>query len=302
MTKAKTTNINKKGTSGKKSGGIKRSIFSEFSAVSGLAALGIIAFIILCVVLYVYMLMPTKKISVVTDDADIFTRNELQDIEDLADKIRKKENLNVVIITTRHKGRGYTDSDEDCQRYAGDYYQKKAVDSVFRDNSGICILVDLTLDYDGGRFFWLYTYGSAYYCIDDDTVTDIFRSHKSQLQAGEYADAIEDILNDAAREHNGGSTGRGFNFWLLIIPAGLAFVAAFIASKGRILDKKPATKEYLKLGETEKYTDQEEDTVTNTRTYVTYASESSGGGGGFSGGGGGFSGGGGHSGGGGGRF
>ena len=280
--------------------GVKRSIFSEFSAVSGLAALGIIAFVVLCVALYVYMLIPPKKITYVDDDAHIFSRSELEDIEELAEKIRKSENINVVIITTRDKGKGYSNSDEDCARYAGDMYAKKAIKSEFRDNSGICILVDLTLDYEGGRFFWMYTYGSAYYCIDNDDVQTIFYANRSTLKNGEYGRAILDILSDAKKEHDGGSAGRGFNFFLLVIPAGAAFLIAFVLSKGKGLDKKPKSTQYIKRGETVIHEQDEEDTVTDVRTYVTYASESSGGGGGggFGGGGGG----GGHSGGGGGRF
>ena len=276
---------------------VKKSIFAELNAVSGLVAVGLAALVILCVALYVLMLQSPSKIYSVEDDAGLFTAEELEEIEDAAQALKKNEDINVVIITTRDKGRNYGNSDEDCARFAGDYYARKAIKHNLRDNSGICILLDFTLDYDGGRFFWLYTYGSAYYSIPNGKAQEIFDNNRRTLKSGDYAKAVLDILDDAGDEHPGGASVVIGNAFVLIVPAAIAAIATAVICRKKKLDAKPSSRRYLTTNQIDANNDS--DVVTSTQTYVTSnSSGGGGGGGGFSGGGGG----GGHSGGGGGRF
>lgn len=242
-------------------------------------------------------LSPKKTVKVV-DDADLFTSEEIDNIEDAAKKLSKEKDINVVIVTTNDKGAKYSNSDEDEKRFAEDYYMKSVKTVPLQNNSGVCILIDVTLDYQGGRFFWLYTYGTAHFAVSDDECMSLFRRYLSQLGDGRYGEAVENITNDL----NGYSyqSYAAIVFFTIIIPIGLSFLSLGVATPKRRLDKLPAISTYSIPGS---------NIVAKSDAFlskkVIHHESSSSGGGGFSGGGGGgFSGGGGggFSGGGGGRF
>lgn len=277
----------------------RKSALAEFNYLSGSIFALLIAIIVFSIGFFIAMYQsPPKKVSI-TDDADIFTRSEMRDIEEIAEKLSKRDNINVVIITTRNKNssiRGhhrYSNSDEDCNEFAADYYTQEAVKHSFRDNSGICILIDLTLDYSGGRYFRLYTNGTAYYAISNSEADDIFRSHKSELANEEYGEAIQDILHDVSKhDFNDGLVFFLSNIMLIFaIPLALLFTR--ISSRSKKLDKAPSSDKYRVQRDISGF----RDTFLRKTVSTVRISSSSGGGGG----GGGFSGGG-HSGGGGGRF
>lgn len=269
----------------------KKSIFAELSFASATAILIMMAIIIGSIVVFITMNVREPKNIYVKDDADIFTSSELDDIEDYARSLCEDEDINVIVVTTRDKGKGYSNSDSDCAKFAADFYEKHCISNSFRDNSGICILIDLTLDYQGGRFFWIYTYGTAYFSIDDEECTEIFQSHKKELQDQEYGKVIKSILKDI--------NGTGINsmgigalyFFSLIVPLILAFFISWGSSKNKRLDRRPNSTKYKKTH----YDRGDQDTYLRKSVVVTHHSSSSGGGGGGGGGGG-------HSGGGGGRF
>lgn len=272
------------------------SFWGEMGLLNTAASVLLIVLVIGCFAFYAFMSSsPSKKI-VVEDDADIFTSSEIDELEDLARSLSRDKDINVVIVTTRDKGRGYSDSDEDCARFAGDYYANRCIRTSLVNNSGICIFIDLTQDYPGGRFFWIYTYGTAFFAIDDDECTRLFNEQRSELTSGDYYGAVKYII----RELKGFdySSTAPLTFFCLIIPAGLALLVTMIATSAKPLDKKPESQRYIDGKPDIKLTDR----VTKTQK-IRHESSSGGGissgGGGFSGGG--FSGGG-HSGGGGGRF
>lgn len=243
-------------------------------------------------------LSPKKTVKVV-DDAGLFTSEEEDSIEDAAKKLSKEKDINVVIVTTNNKGKGYSNSDDDEKKFAEDYYMKSVKTVPLQNNSGVCILIDVTLDYQGGRFFWLYTYGTAHFAVSDDECYSLFRRYLSQLGSGEYGTAVEGITNDL----NGYSyqSYAAIVFFTIIIPIGLSFLSLGVATPKRRLDKLPAISTYSIPGSN--VVDKNDSFL--SKKVIHHESSSSGGGGGFSGGGGGgFSGGGGggFSGGGGGRF
>ena len=61
----------------------KKSMWGEFTFLSGGVLAGFIVLCILSVALYVYMSIPTPKKVIVQDDADIFTSSEIDDLESL---------------------------------------------------------------------------------------------------------------------------------------------------------------------------------------------------------------------------
>ncbi len=285
---------NKKNTA-KKNDNMKLSIWSELSGASIGVGITLIVLIIIAVAFYVFMnLSPAKKIKV-EDAAQIFSEEEEKRINELASSLLGQKDINVVVVTTRDKGQGYTNSDEDCKRFAEDYYMKNVNTIPLQNNSGICILVDLTIDEDGQRFFWLYTYGTAHFAVSDDECQNLFYSYKELLGRGEYGTAISNILR---RLDDYSYKGYGaIVFFTMIVPLLLAWLITKGATPSRKLDPVPAASTY-KVSPDTSVTGED---IFKRQTVVRMESSSSGGGGGggFSGGGGG---GGGFSGGGGGRF
>ena len=275
----------------------KLSVLSELNGASVGVGIGLLFIIIASVAFYIFMnLSPAKTVKVV-DDAGLFTSQEMEDITDAAKKLSKEKDINVVIVTTNDKGKQYSNSDEDEKRFAEDYYMDNVKTVPLQNNSGVCILIDVTLDYQGGRFFWLYTYGTAHFAVEDDECYALFRKYFGQLGSGEYGVAVEGITKDL-KKYSYQSYGA-IVFFTIIIPIGLSFVVTGIASPRRRLDRLPAISTYSVPG-TNKV---EKNDVFKGKKVIHHTSSD--GGGGFSGGGGGgFSGGGGggFSGGGGGRF
>ena len=277
---------------------VRLSVLSELNGASIGVGIGLLCIIIASLVFYIFMnLSPAKTVKVV-DDADLFTAQEIDDITSAAKKLSKDKDINVVIVTTKDKGSRYSDSDEDEKRFAEDFYMKNVKTVPLQNNSGVCILIDVTLDYEGGRFFWLYTYGTAHFAVDDDDCYSLFRKYLDKLGNGEYGAAVEGITKDLGQfsYQNYGA----IVFFTIIIPVGLALVITSLASPRRRLDKMPAISTYSIPGN-----NRVEKKDTFLKKKVIHHESSSSGGGFSGGGGGGFSGGGGgggFSGGGGGRF
>ena len=277
----------------------KLSVLSELNGASITVGIALICIIIASVIFYVFMNLSPKKTVKVVDDADLFTSSEIDDIEDAAKKLSKEKDINVVIVTTKDKGSKYSNSDADEKRFAEDYYMKSVKTVPLQNNSGVCILIDVTLDYQGGRFFWLYTYGTAHFAVSDDECMSLFRSHLSELGSGEYGTAVEGItkeLNNYSYQSYGAIV-----FFTIFVPIGLSLLGTNIATPKRRLDKVPFIGTYSQPGTN---IVNKADAFMSKKVIHHESSSSSGGGFSGGGGGGGFSGGGGggFSGGGGGRF
>ena len=278
----------------------KLSVFSELNGASIGVGIALVCIIIASIAFYIFMnLSPAKSVKV-NDDANLFTAEELEDITDAAKKLSKEKDINVVIVTTRDKGKGYSNSDDDEKRFAEDYYMDHVKTVPLQNNSGVCILIDVTLDAPGQRFFWLYTYGSAHFAVDDDDCYQLFRNYMTELGNGEYGFAVNGITNDLKRFTY--TNYAPIIFFTLVIPVGLALIITSMASPKRKLDKVPAISVYSGAGPNivEKFDKYKSRKVVHMSSDSGGGGFSGGGGGGFSGGGG--SGGGGFSGGGGGRF
>lgn len=281
--------MSKKSIAVKRTKDYKKSIMAELNAVSiGLISL-MVAIIILCTGIYILMNTHADKYVFVNDEAKIFTPEEIRTIKRNAQRLSDDKDINVVIFTTKHNGFGYSDDNDDYARVASDMYKSECIDSSFRDNSGIVIMIDLTEDAPGRRFFWIYTYGTAYFTLDDDECNSIFGRYRRDLTEERYSRTVNNILDDldGYNWHGGGVI---FTYFLsLVVPLAAAFVLTIIFFRKNKLDKRPDTAHYrqgfVNLGTSDKFRNR---TVT-----VTYSSSGGGHGGG---------GGGGHSGGGGGHF
>ena len=279
--------------------GPKLSVLSELNGASIGVGIALICIIIAGIVFYVFMNLSPKKTVKVVDDAGLFSSEEFDNIEDAAKKLSKEKDINVVIVTTKDKGSKYSNSDADEKRFAEDYYMKSVKTVPLQNNSGVCILIDITLDYQGGRFFWLYTYGTAHFAVSDDECMSLFRKYLYDLGKGEYGTAVEGIVEDLD-DYSYQSYGA-IVFFTIFVPLGLSVLGTNIATPKRRLDKVPFIGTYSQPG-----SNIVDKTDSFLKKKVIHHESSSSGGGGFSGGGGGgFSGGGGgggFSGGGGGRF
>lgn len=278
---------------------VKKSILGEFNALSGTVMALVIAIVIISISAFVFMnRVPPKKV-VIEDEAEIFSDEELEFLEEAAEELKEEKNINVVIATTRDNPNA--ESDEGCKDYASDIYKDHCIPHPLQDNSGICIYIDLTLDYPGGRYFWLYTYGTAYFAVSDEECQGIFRSHRDELSDGFYSDAVEDIMDDLM-DYEYHATGLAIIYGCsIIIPLIIAFIVAFVCTYSGKLDAVPKSEKYLDRAESTPIEKEDELLRKSTRVYHNSSSSSGGISGGF--GGGGFGGGGGgHSGGGGGRF
>ena len=274
----------------------KISNWSELSGASIGVGIGLLGIIIVSIIFYVFMnLSPAKKVRV-DDHAEIFTKEEEDALYDLALGLSREKDINVVLVTTRNKGDGYTNSDSDCAKYAGDYYMRNVNTVPLQNNSGICILVDLTIDEDGQRFFWLYTYGTAHFAVSDDECSSLFYRNKELLGRGEYAAALTNVLQ---RLHDYSYKGYGaIVFFTMIVPVLLALIITYFSTPSRKLDPAPAASQY-RISSPKAVTGEDKFLRQTVVRMESSSGGGGGGGGGFSGGGGG---GGGFSGGGGGRF
>lgn len=272
---------------------VKKSLWGEMSAVSGIVLLLIVALVVGSVAAFIYMNRIPPKQVIVKDEAGIFSASENMELTKLAEELKDKHDINVVIATTRKNP--YGTSDDNCKSYAESIYSENCISTSMQDNSGICIYVDLTLDSPGNRYFWLYTYGTAYYSVSDDECSSLFRSQKEKLSNGQYGSAISIILRrlDSYDFH---STGLVLTYGLSIgAPLLLALIITFLCTAKNKLDPIPPSAEYKEKAKCKILFNGD---VFVRKTTRVYHHESSGGGGGHGGGGGG----GGHSGGGGGRF
>jgi len=270
------------------------SVFSELNGTSVGVGIALICVIIVSIAFYIFMnLSPAKHVKVV-DDANIFTDEELDQITDAAKLLSNEKDINVVVITTRDKGKGYSNSDDDEKKFAEDFYMSSVKTVPLQNNSGVCVLVDLTLDEPGQRFFWLYTYGSAHFAVDDDDCNSLFRHYYTELGSAQYGLAIKGIVGEL-RRFDYQSYGE-IVFFTLLIPVGLALLITYFSTPSRKLDPRPAIKTYMG----DKANVVEKTDIFKKKKVVHMSSDS--GGGGFSGGGGGGFSGGGFSGGGGGGF
>lgn len=219
----------------------KKSIFAEINSLSITAGIGILILMLACIAGYIYLIIPTPKKVLIDDSAEVLTKEEEEDLEDLAEDLSSRRDMNVIIITTRDKGKGYTDSDEDCAEYCLDQYDKIVRKNKVKDNSGMIIFLDLTIDEPGERFFWMYTYGSTFLAIDDNEINRLFEMAKPGLEEQDYEEAFESILKEVKSRRWNKEKELSGTVVAAVIPVVLAIIIYKKTGK-IIIDKKPSVR------------------------------------------------------------
>ena len=285
------TNFNDTNTNKNSSGNTK--FLSELRGASIIVTIVLISLLALSVGLYAYMQKTPPKHVIIDDQMDLFTSSELDEIEELANELSEERNQNVAVVVTDDKGWEYSDDDDGYQAYVDDYYSENFIDTPFQDNSGFIIFLDLTNMDVGGKYFYIYTYGTAFYSASDAEVTDIFEQHKPELRQGKYSSVVCSVLSEL--------TNKDYDFGsiiisgaiMVIVPLLIVVLFYFFAFKPKKLDAYPDGAVYLNAGKCGKM-EATDAFVNRSVTVVHHSSSSSGGGGGGGGAG--------HSGGGGGHF
>ena len=229
---------------------VKKSVWGELGLMSGMWIAFLILIIVGCIAIYAYMIKPTDKVVVLTDDAKVFSKSEEKKLKEAAKDLSRDEDVNVIIVTTKDKedtmgGGYYSDDYEGCGEFTEDYYHSEAITSKFRDNSGICLCLDLSNGETGKRHFRIMTYGTAYYTITNDECDYIAMSHRNELSDGDYAEAILGVVDDIS-EYDFESGGVTFmKAIVVIVPGIIALIVAALMTKKKKLDKAPKSRQYL---------------------------------------------------------
>ncbi len=220
----------------------KKSVFAELNSLSITAGILIFLLMLACIAGYIYLLIPTPKTVKIVDDANVFSSEEEDNLKTKAKNLSKRRDMNVIVITTRDKGAGYSDSDEDCAEYCLDQYDEIARKSSIKDNSGLIVFLDLTYDEPGQRFFWMYTYGSTYLAISDEEINRIFNKARTNgLEDLEYEKAINFILDEVGSHAWNKEAQVIGTIFAAAIP--LFFAILIYKKTGKaVIDKKPSVR------------------------------------------------------------
>ena len=270
----------------------KTSALSEFSVLSAGILTVVVVLAVLAVFFYIFMMRPPVKTFALEDGAGLLSKTEEKKIAGLAENLKDKKQINVIIVTTDDKGAGYVNDDEGSASFAADKYSELAHSQSFKDNSGVLILIDMQ-----NRYVYVYTYATAHAAVSNDECLQMTANVSPLLTDAKYSAAVESLIEQIS--DNDFFSGALVMVYVLYIagPLVIVVVAVLIAKNKKRNKISTAYNTYLDLSKTKDTGDQ--DIFDHKTVAVTTTSSSSG----FSGGGGGgFSGGGGHSGGGGSHF
>ena len=272
----------------------KWKFISELRGLSLLVILLVFAILSGSILLYLFMLKVPDKRVVIDDQMGLFSEQELAVLEEAAEELSNKHNINVAIVATNDKGYKYGNNESGERDYADDYYRETFRSNPLQDNSGFVFLVDLTYTSLGMRYFYIYTYGTAHYTVSNSEVEKIVRNHEDDLVEGRYASAFSGMIDDLdARDYT--SPGLIITWvMLLLVPLIVAIVFYLRFFKTKSLDDYPKSETFLN-GKLCKSVETKDTFVSMMTTKVKRSPNYSGGnhggignlgGGGFSGGGG----------------
>lgn len=252
---------------------IKKSAFAEFSKLSGFLVVLFSILFIISIALYIFIAIPPEKTSVVKDDAGLLSRDEVLYLEDYAEDISRKKDINVIIVTTDEKGRNYSNSEQGSEAFASDQYSKLARTSVLKDDSGILLLIDMEL-----RYYFIYTYGTVHASITNSECERIAQAHVSLLQSDRHFDALESTLGEVESYNYRSVALILLYIGYFVLPMLIVVIVAWVVVRRK---RSKITVDYstYKDQSKSKIIEERDEFVRQTVT-VTYASSSSGGGGG----------------------
>lgn len=121
----------------------------------------------------------------VYDDAGLFTNDEIGRLDKLIEKIEKKDEVDLYVLTT-----------SDAQGYTSDIYNDYFFDEghnkkqLFNEDT-IILLINME-----NREVWLNCYGSTEETFDSDTITSVTDNIASYLSDGDYYEGCKAGLKD----------------------------------------------------------------------------------------------------------
>lgn len=128
----------------------------------------------------------------VVDDAELFSPNEIVQMEKIIRKIRDKYQMDAVVLTTR--ATPYTSRDAVLVDYADRYYEDNGY-GLGQDRAGIIYMIDMN-----NRFAWLSTAGVMIDYLNDSRLDRITEKATRYLSSGDYGGAACRVL-EAVEEY-----------------------------------------------------------------------------------------------------
>lgn len=126
----------------------------------------------------------------VFDYAELFSSSEEQTIQSEVDRLRKKFDIDIVILTSYDVE--YSEDDNVAEKnsvaYADDFYDRNGF-GTGSDNSGFVFFIDMS-----NRMPTISTCGSVIDIVTDSRLEALFDSCSSSLRYGDYSQAVLNVL------------------------------------------------------------------------------------------------------------
>jgi len=126
---------------------------------------------------------PSYAAEAVNDEAGLFTEQEIQELNQLAEELNNKIKGEVFILTTN---RSYSDPEEFTDLYLSS--------QIGNDNNGMALMVNMTY-----RDYHISTSGNMIDYLTDRRIDNMKESNQESLSAGDYFTAAKNYLSEASQ-------------------------------------------------------------------------------------------------------
>lgn len=136
----------------------------------------------------------------VFDEGQLLSTEQIQELEEKADTLRRTMRMDVVMVTTADaKGK-------DAQTFADDYYDQGGF-GTHKDYSGVLFLIDID-----NRQLQISTSGAMIRFLTDSRLERMLDETYPYVQSGNYADAMNQLLKDLEMYYQKGIPGGQYNY------------------------------------------------------------------------------------------
>lgn len=125
----------------------------------------------------------------VVDDADLFTASEIRQMEEIIDRIREREQMDVVVVTSYDPKTNHDERGSNSQAFADDYYDYNGY-GIGEDRAGLLYLIDMH-----NRVPVISTTGTMADYITDHRLEELFDCSYDDLAMGRYGRSTITLLN-----------------------------------------------------------------------------------------------------------
>lgn len=253
---------------------------------------------ILCLLMLI-LLLPCAALAneMVIDDANLFSSYEINDMEQIIQRIEAEYQMDILVLTTYDVPQTY--SDYAIQDYADNYFEQHGY-GLGEDGAGLLYMIDMT-----NRVQWISTSGVMIDYIEDFRRENLLDAGGEYLSYGEYGRATASVLNLLERQLKEGRLEGSLRFdaetgdrlsgiynaltgteALIAAAVGLAVAAGMYASVSGKYSLKGSTYRYDRMANTNcQFTKNEEQYLRQSTNVIRHATNNGGrSGGGYSGG------------------